>query len=341
MMSSDSVDSLLQKAAQYFRRNGAGKKSTGSAATSNMDVPLYTEHHLFQQRFADLLMAHGLPQEFSDFMLKNNCVISGSAALEFLDHARAQDWIDAGEGVHDLDLYVPKGKVPLVLAFLEGSAGLVFNVIAPAGADGDSAAPGTYSYSRSGIEKVLKLVLSKGGLDYKLDIVESIAPSALLPIVLFNFSHCRNALSPNGLLVFHPEWTFNNITYVESRQPLGVEVPVSKTLAKALAKHEKRGFTVANGREPELKHHACGEATCCLWTLRHTEDAGTLFILFNLLAKSVGKTSVGGTNMTCIWRQGGWGCKVPIIFKGPCGFYAPGLTSGAVDASDSGSFSEV
>ncbi len=61
---------------------------------------------------------HGVPGEFADLMDEHGCVVSGSAIFEFIDDDETDKWDGFGCEVHDLDIYVPNGKLTEILTFL-------------------------------------------------------------------------------------------------------------------------------------------------------------------------------------------------------------------------------
>ncbi len=249
-MDLDSRHALAQELALFTKT----QTSMGISHSAHPDPSSY------KTRFLKLLSIHGVPEEFSTLMDKLGCVVSGSAVFEFLDDDMTDKWAGFGCGVHDLDVYVPNGTLTEVVDFLWWHPHLQVRVLNPDASEGD------YGNTISAIKRVRRLEVFNNGSKYYLDIVESIAPSALLPICMFNLSHCRNALSPNGLLIFHPLWTLSNISFLNLEAIIGQQTDRKPAVKdEVIAKHIQRGYEVTTFCDNGARTHVCFKDYVCPW----------------------------------------------------------------------------
>ncbi len=169
--------------------------------------------------------------------------------------------------------------------------------------------------------------------------IESTCNSPLFPILNFDLSFCRNALTADGLAVYHADWTFKNVSYL---CPLTADAISSESSARMklkvmgrAEKYAKRGVTVYHDMRDwtRMSNHICSTATVCPQTLRNTEDSGVYFLPFSTMTDEYRRKCKSAHCVTLMWRCGGPSCHGNSEGMNACVFRAPGLNKKYVSGS--------
>nr|KAG8987912.1 hypothetical protein FRB93_004358 [Tulasnella sp. JGI-2019a]KAG9039459.1 hypothetical protein FRB95_010748 [Tulasnella sp. JGI-2019a] len=212
-----------------------------------------------------------------DVMEEIGAVISGSWALAFL--------LGLGDEVawsaKDVDLYVPNGnsceRLVTYLSTIEGytevqhyllSGGLEQATLRQLDPEEQSEA---YTFNRRGIHNVyiVKKVL-KDGTCRSIDIIESIGPSAVSPIVSFDYTCVMNWIAHDSIVCLYPKLTFKKLGIDQSIKGDGHRVQ------SRMLKYRQRGFVHARQTEMLPGSPVCGSA--CIALSRSTHDIGAMIV---------------------------------------------------------------
>ncbi len=303
---------------RYEKLHGASlirrfnRTATLRLATDNLTI----QYHARVKLLADLLAAFdgfGIPSQFYNVMAQHDAVVSGSFVLWFLDQFSSQ------ADVHDIDIFIARGKLDDFLLAIHNLPPIELVVLSsttrPGAHDPTAATMGqdiTY-YDNAGIQSVVRLrVENTNGKFCNLDIVESVSASPFSPILYFDLSHLRVALSSNGLFEFHPDWHQGNKSYVgPNTVKLNQKLPHPSYIDAFFKKYLDRGYILedlsTSAVAPANDEHICYRSFSCPLTVRRTTDDGVRFVPFTETA-AVQCTTGPPTILTqppLQWRHGG------------------------------------
>lgn len=276
---------------------GFDRRALMEVATSNLTLPYYARAKLMRD-FKAALQRMGLPAEFYYVLKRHDGVISGSFVPFFLKRTGDDGWQKNDQDVHDVDVYVGHGKAHEFVESLRNMHGVRLSscsFIHPSNVENDdneataeNVQNGPF-YSNPGISLMARLTLVHGE-DYtcKLDVVESKSTSPLLPILYFELSHVRQAISAEAIIDFHPQWHGSSakVTFVSPRvsdyaRPTEDYHPYTR---RFLEKYESRGYQVVDLTKametPGDISHYCHVSPSCPLTLRSTTDEGVQYVPF-------------------------------------------------------------
>ncbi|KAG8965129.1 hypothetical protein FRC00_010466 [Tulasnella sp. 408] len=210
------------------------------------------------------------PVLFRDCMRHTKSVISGSTALAFVDGA---DWDS-----QDLDIYTSKGRGrDMMLSHLIHIEGYKVEVVT--GDDEESPEPPAAPiYKNSQIKSVTKLskqVYSKAlkqDVTRRIDVIESVIPNSISPILRFHTSFVINWITSDSINVAYPKLTFAHIGLINSR--IRLDHPKDQIWRE---KYAGRGYRMIQDTY-ELDQMSCGSACPSLW--RSTDDVGCMSVQF-------------------------------------------------------------
>jgi len=296
-------------------------------ATTDITIPFYARTKLLHN-FKSALTFVGLPEEFYGALEQQKAVISGSFVPHLLKQEPHSRW--QAESPHDVDVYVGLGQLAdFVHAINQLPHSNIIGFIHVRPTDGPAHDQVAYDehgallqgvqgepfYNNVAIASMVRLTLITNGVTRcKLDIIESKSTSPLMPILLFDLSHLRCALTSEGLFIFHSDWHTDNCnTYVNPRVHNfeGQQGALNLHTQQFFHKYELRGFRILDpttqDQTPGHAGHICYTSTSCPLTLRSTNDSGVQFVPFtdNAALTSLSETHPLLTNPILRWRHGG------------------------------------
>lgn len=130
-----------------------------------------------------------------------------------------------------------------------------------------------------------------------------------MPILCFDLSHLRVAVSGEGIYEFHPNWHINEKTFAGARGQALTELgePHYHT-EKFFEKYERRGYKIVNEDVfKAFEGHSCYTSDLCPLTLRSTTDEGVRFVPFTdaaAISASVGPMKLLHSPVV-YWKHGG------------------------------------
>ncbi|KLO07141.1 hypothetical protein SCHPADRAFT_945528 [Schizopora paradoxa] len=288
----------------------------------------------FSARLSRLLKRRLVRGNFVQFMKRHGVVISGSSVFEFMDPAWTDSWKKLRVESKDLDLYVKKGSLFPVVRYLCTQTGvastIVFSSHERVSAERWNVLDLNGDYDVNGIKSVVKVKLVRGSKTTFVDVIESSSNSPLFPIFNFDLSICRNALTVDGLAIYHADWTFKNISYVcpMTTRPSAdtLEILRLKTELR-VEKYAKRGVAIYQDirASPKLKEHVCTVDALCPQTLRNTGDDGVYFLPFSPMSDEEKKRCKSAKCDPIMWRCGGSSCDGVTECMEACAYRAPNL----------------
>ncbi|KAH7924620.1 hypothetical protein BV22DRAFT_993457, partial [Leucogyrophana mollusca] len=134
-----------------------------------------------------LAMFFDRPAAFNDILHLTSSVVSGSLALRLLLPAASVQWSTV-----DMDIYVPRSEVIIVMAYLAQHNYQVIHV-------GANRPP----YSHSSIHTIVAMANSTR----KIDIVVSITENAVRPIFQYHSTIMMNYIASDGFFAAYPKMT--------------------------------------------------------------------------------------------------------------------------------------
>jgi hypothetical protein len=196
------------------------------------------------------------PRKMRNMMRRIGAIISGSSALWLVDSDRAS-W-EPG----DLDIYVPRNMAQTMIDFLLQEGYQLASI-----PDGEH--PGGPYIDLGHLASVTKLI--KG--DCRIDLMESLSQSSVLPITLFHNTIVMNYMTADSISMMYPKLTF---------QRKGVRAnPDRRSTSKWQLKYSSRGFYVffETRLYPPFQHSICkhlprktGDKFCLLLNFGDTGD---------------------------------------------------------------------
>lgn len=203
------------------------------------------------------------PVTFRSIMDQTSTVLSGSTVLEF---ALAASW-----GCKDLDLYAPAGEsCNTIVQYLRKAEGYRLD----GSWGGDSVHESGYNPAQ--IKRVVKLVKTSSALGEEdneryIDVIESLVPHPLPPILRFHTSFAMNWVASGSIFITYPQLTFAKKGILNER----MDMTKPKQLAW-MEKYKTRGFIVMTDTTDLGK--PCGSACPTIW--RSTRDIGCMVVSF-------------------------------------------------------------
>ncbi|OSC99120.1 hypothetical protein PYCCODRAFT_1373636 [Trametes coccinea BRFM310] len=183
---------------------------------------------------------------FRAVLRATGCVLSGSAALNVLDHQRPGSWVPS-----DLDVYAPYGKATRFASYLIAHEGYTLEDTFSSSSYGDST-----GFSASSI-----------------DIIQSMTLSSLHPLPYFWATHVMNFLSADSFCVAYPTTTLCGRGILNPVALLDGRYPHQRTL-QVLAKYGNRGydFRLQEIAWAQSTTAECDEGETCPMTIRFFGD---------------------------------------------------------------------
>ncbi|KLO18504.1 hypothetical protein SCHPADRAFT_936175 [Schizopora paradoxa] len=238
------------------------------------------------------------PNGFYEMLGQHDAVISGSFVPSFLDPELARSWTTEEVSVGDVDVYIGKGKLDIVLNALADLPGADMEILERHAAPPPTVnEDGTVSnggrdlvfYTNTAIHAMasVRFMDENGKVGY-MDVVESKSASAFLPIVRFNLTHLRAGLTFDGYVNMHPTWSEGRRTFASEH----VQTPPTDALNDLMAqglrytgwldKYRRRGYDVRDeGVVKGIKQHECFSSVDCPLTTRNTCDEGVQYIAYS------------------------------------------------------------
>ncbi|KAG8908068.1 hypothetical protein FRB99_000512 [Tulasnella sp. 403] len=205
------------------------------------------------------------PLRMREVMRDNQCVLSGSSALDFVLGAD-KHWESA-----DLDIYAPLGaKCASIIRYLHNDGYETTKIY--------DHNPSFHPYGNQEFRTVTKLfkIVELPGREPRrlsIDVIESQLSNSLAPILRFHTTAVMNWISADSITVAYPSLTFQHIG-VYGLRPGNPRQPRH---ARWMNKYTDRGFLVV--QDTSMLAGPCGNACRALW--RATNDVGCLSVTFN------------------------------------------------------------
>ncbi|KLO06184.1 hypothetical protein SCHPADRAFT_895663 [Schizopora paradoxa] len=269
------------------------RKALVNLATDKATMP-YLARAKLRDDLLLMLDDVGVPSagDFYKALGTHNAVLSGSFVACYLDPDFSATWPAPVFGPRDVDMYVGKGKLDDMLSAISQLSGGTMQMVSRSEAptptldkDGEVLIGPVHSrfYNNAAIGAMARIrIRVPGKRSCYMDVMESKSKSALMPIVRFNLTHLRAAISFEGILDLHPEWNHDRKTYASPRvkrsQAVDIDEDFVSPVEKFYSKYRNRGYEVVEGDlVDDTEPHVCRESTCCPLTLRSTVDLGVRF----------------------------------------------------------------
>lgn len=305
------------------------RKGVLKLATDKLTIP-YHARTCLRRDLHSAFDSLGLPTGFIDVIKARNAVVSGSFVPAFMDPNFCDTWGGMPYIPSDVDVYVAKNELESTLVSFNDLQGANMVVLSSATRPTDAEEdliPGIRDaafYNNAAIDAITRIRLdNETGKRCFVDVIESKSASPFMPVLLFDLSHLRVAITAHGFFEFHPEWHNENKSYAGPKvHTLTDDQHLLPHTRAFFTKYERRGLHIVDSepfQTPQSGHHVCYSSTICPLTLRSTLDEGVRFVPCTEDAAIQAATSVPPILQDPIvyWRHGGKCAGTPGAWEDP------------------------